>query len=309
MVVAANPSLDRFLWVDRLRPGALHRVRRVESLPSGKGVNVGRILAGWGHGVVVTGFVAGQVGRDLEEDARRAGMEPRFLHLAGGETRINTKVLDEEGRLTELNEPGPPLTPSDAGRLLEQVVDLARPSAGAPGWLVLSGSLPPGAPPALYHDMTGAVRTVNPAVRVAVDTSGEPLRHAVAARPDLVKLNRAEFQELGTARSPAALATLTRGRVVVTLGPEGAVFHRAGDPAPLWVKADPVRVVNPNGCGDVLLAALLHGSTRGWDWEATARFAVAAATLTALHATLPRLAEDEVVRYGQRLAVSRTGPE
>src|SRR5689334_21650883 len=67
-------------------------------------------------------------------------------------------------------------------------------------------------------------------VRVALDTHGEQLEHALRARPDLIKINAGEVaaaaprrEQAGAAAAPgaAALGAITGGAAVVTQGADG----------------------------------------------------------------------------------------
>ena len=76
------------------------------------------------------------------------------------------------------------------------------PCAADADWLALCGSLPPGLPDTWYADLIRRLRDSD--VRIAVDTSGAPLRHIVDAGHDLMKPNSEELAEL-TGADPDAL--------------------------------------------------------------------------------------------------------
>lgn len=105
-------------------------------------------------------------------------------------------------------------------------------------------------------------------VPVLLDTSGEPLRRGIAARPDLVKPNAAELADLTGTRDPrhAARAARRRGAraVVASLGAEGLL---AETQTGAWRAAPPAPVRgNPTGAGDSVVAGLLAGLAEGADW-------------------------------------------
>jgi fructose-1-phosphate kinase PfkB-like protein len=107
-------------------------------------------------------------------------------------------------------------------------------------------------------------------VPCALDTSGPALELAVASSPYLLKLNRAETEQLVGRRllSPhevaQALKPVVAGGVqfaVCTLGPHGAV---ASDGKEAWLALVPsMQVLSPIGAGDVMLAGLLDALLRG----------------------------------------------
>jgi 1-phosphofructokinase len=178
-----------------------------------------------------------------------------------GDTRTNVAVVEPDGTTTKLNEPGPPLTEADVAALIEACVAAATHGPTRASWVVASGSLPPGTDPDLYARLVRRLRPLG--VRVAVDTSGEPLRRAVAAAPDLVKPNVEELAELaGPLRTlgdvVAAAGALRAGgvtSVLVSLGAQGLLL---ADDTGVWHARGPRVVVRSTvGAGDCALAGFV----------------------------------------------------
>ncbi|MDK1348928.1 1-phosphofructokinase family hexose kinase [Streptomyces sp. 378] len=280
LTVTLNTALDITYRVGSLRPHASHRVSEVIERPGGKGVNVARVLAALGHEVAVTGFTGGATGRVVRERlAAVPGVVDALVPISGA-TRRTIAVVDERtGDTTQLNEPGPLVTPTEWSSFQEAYADLL-PSASA---VALCGSLPPGVPVGAY---AGLVRTARAAgVPVLLDTSGEALRRGVAARPDMIKPNTDELAELTGSHEPLRATQDARRRgaraVVATLGAEGLL---AVTPEGRWraVPPTPVRG-NPTGAGDAVVAGLLSALTEHLPWPTrlTRATALAAATVTA----------------------------
>src|SRR5438874_4732183 len=93
LTVTPNTGLDRVLFLDRLVPGR-NAARAVWAM-GGKGCDVSLILRGMGVSTVATGFAAGQIGHRMETMLTAAGVECAFVPT-GGETRINTVLIEEE---------------------------------------------------------------------------------------------------------------------------------------------------------------------------------------------------------------------
>ncbi|CAG0948465.1 adenosine kinase [Burkholderiales bacterium] len=75
-------------------------------------------------------------------------------------------------------------------------------------------------------------------------------------------------------RTGLALASIAErvDALVVTLGADGSVIHRAG--GAIRIPAAKVgAIVDPTGCGDAYRAGLLYGLANDWDWERTGRLA------------------------------------
>ncbi|MFI5686727.1 1-phosphofructokinase family hexose kinase [Streptomyces sp. NPDC051636] len=305
LTVTLNTALDITYRVRSLRPHASHRVQEVVERPGGKGVNVARVLAALGHEVTVTGFAGGATGRAVRERlAAVAAVRDALVGVAGA-TRRTIAVVDElTGDTTQLNEPGPQVTPAEWAAFQETYGRLL----GGASAVALCGSLPPGVPVGAYAGLIRAARAAE--VPVLLDTSGEPLRRGVAARPDIVKPNTEELAELTGSHEPLRAAQDTRRRgahaVVASLGADGLLAHT---PEGRWRAAPPARVHgNPTGAGDSAVAGLLSGLVERLPWpERLARaVALSAATVRATAAgEFDRGAYEELVgRVAVTCAVS-----
>lgn len=285
LTVTLNPAVDRTIWVNGLVPGGLHRVQRSTMDAGGKGINVSRALRGLGGATEVVALLGGRTGEAIRRALESEGLSGEYLTVEG-ESRTNIKVVESPtGRLTEFNEAGPILGPDGLDQVAEAI---ARRLEGAK-WLVLSGSLPPGAPSQAYQRLIEAARRSRPGVPVALDASGDALRLGLRAAPDLIKPNRDEMEELlgrslpdveACKKAVAEVRAWGVGRVVLSLGAEGALFAAAE--GCYWAKSKPIDVASPTGCGDTLLAATLYALSQGKPWDECAGFAVAAATAAAM---------------------------
>ncbi|MEV5815466.1 1-phosphofructokinase family hexose kinase [Streptomyces mutabilis] len=279
LTVTLNTALDITYRVQGLRPHASHRVSEVTERPGGKGLNVARVLAALGHEVTVTGFAGGSTG-----DVVRAGLTgvPKVadaLVPVAGATRRTVAVVDEHtGDTTQLNEPGPVVAPAEWNAFQEAYEDLLDGASA----VALCGSLPPGVPVGAYAGLVRAARTAG--VPVLLDTSGEPLRRGVAARPDLIKPNTDELAELTGSHEPLRATHAARRRgarsVVASLGAAGLL---AETPEGRWRAAPSARVHgNPTGAGDSAVAGLLSGLVEHLPWPDRLARAVALSAATVL---------------------------
>ncbi|MFI5978032.1 1-phosphofructokinase family hexose kinase [Streptomyces sp. NPDC051452] len=280
LTVTLNTALDLTYRIRSLRPHTSHRVSEVGERPGGKGVNVARVLAALGHEVTVTGFAGGGTGQAVRDRlAGTPGLTDALVPVAGS-TRRTIAVVDElTGDTTQLNEPGPQIAPPEWGAFIDRYEELL-PTASA---VALCGSLPPGVPVGAYANLVRAARAHG--VPVLLDTSGEPLRRGVAARPDLIKPNADELAELTGSHEPlrATQDALRRGAhaVVASLGAQGLLaFTSEGR----WRATPPARVHgNPTGAGDSAVAGLLSGLVEQLPWpdRLTRAVALSAATVRA----------------------------
>ncbi|MEV5527930.1 1-phosphofructokinase family hexose kinase [Streptomyces prunicolor] len=279
LTVTLNTALDITYRVRELRPHGSHRVSEVTERPGGKGLNVARILAALGHEVTVTGFTGGATGRVVQEQLTDTPGVLDALVPVSGATRRTIAVVDElTGDTTQLNEPGPTVTSAEWSAFQEAYAGLL----GGVSAVALCGSLPPGVPVGAYAGLIRTARTAG--VPVLLDTSGEPLRRGVAARPDLVKPNAEELAELTGSHDPLRATQDARRRgaraVVASLGTRGLL---AAAPEGTWHATPPARVHgNPTGAGDSAVAGLLSGWVERLPWPDRLARAVALSAATVL---------------------------
>ncbi|MGW7554024.1 1-phosphofructokinase family hexose kinase [Streptomyces rimosus] len=280
LTVTLNAAVDVTYRVPRLQPHTTHRVTDVVERPGGKGLNVARVLTALGHRAVVTGFAGGGTGDALRALLAQETSVTDALVPVGGATRRTVAVVDEStGDTTQLNEPGPIVTPAEWDTFMATYRELLADARA----VALCGSLPPGVPVDVYARLTRAARTAD--VPVLLDTSGEPLRRGLAARPDLAKPNADELAALTGSTEPLRAARDARRRgahtVAASLGADGMLVVTADG---AWQAAPPRRIAgNPTGAGDSAVAGLLSGLVEGLPWPArlTRAVALSAATVRA----------------------------
>ncbi|MEU8236124.1 PfkB family carbohydrate kinase [Actinoplanes sp. NPDC048967] len=199
VTVTLNPALDLTYEVDALVPHGTHRVTTVAERPGGKGLNVAAVLHALGEPVLATGLLGGPTGDRVTGLLAGAGVPAGFVTIAG-ETRRTVAVADRDDA-TGFWEPGPRVTAGEWAAFIDHFGGLL---AGA-SVVALSGSLPPGVPIDGYATLIRLAAAAG--VPTVLDTSGEALRHGLAAGPDLAKPNAAELAALLAAPRPVAAAT------------------------------------------------------------------------------------------------------
>jgi len=266
LTVTLNAAVDTTLALrGALAVGMSQTAAQVLRLPGGKGVNVARVLHTLGLPVRATGCSGGPAAQVIGDGLAAEGIAADFLPISGA-SRTNVALVDGEGgagadpRVTEINEPGPTVTPIEGERFLARLASLL-PGAQA---LALCGSLPPGLPDDYYARLIDCARDAG--VPALLDTSGRALRSGVTAQPLLVKPNRVEATQLigrpvrdvhDAVTAAEALRALGASAVALTLGAEGAILVTAGG---AWHGRVAVTGgVSPVGSGDAFLAGLLAG--------------------------------------------------
>ncbi|MFH7563809.1 1-phosphofructokinase [Oceanimonas smirnovii] len=263
LTLTLNPALDLTVSLVRLTAGQVNVAQSGHLGPAGKGINVARVLSELGHRPVVSGFL----GRDNESAFctlfEQHGMQDEFIRVAGN-TRINVKVSEQDGRITDINLPGLSPHPADVARLQSTLTALS----GRCQYLIVAGSLPAGVSPGWLEQLLTQWRQQGK--DVWLDTSGEALKTGVQALPGLIKPNLDELAQLAGRRIKNEQALISCARqlqqsgikdVVVSAGADGVYwFGSEGD----WRGRVPaVNIVSTVGAGDSLVAGLCAGRLEG----------------------------------------------
>ena len=265
LVLGANLGIDRTLRLERLLPGYVQRPREARATAGGKAVNICRAARAHGIRPRLVANLPGRMGELVGDMLDAEGHDVRRV-VTAGEARSQIIVIEDDQRITVLNEPGPELSPPDFAALLAAAAEELAGRRVA----VASGSLPPGAPDDAYGRFVEIARAAG-AVSV-VDAARAALRGCLAFGPDVVTPNLAEASAalLGTTDEAveaegddvralaldAARALRAEGAraALVTAGRHGVAGATAH--GCFWIAAPSVDGVNPVGAGDSFVAGL-----------------------------------------------------
>lgn len=277
ITVSMNPAIDKTVEVSRLLPGGLNRILKVEYDAGGKGINVSKTIRELGGESIATGFLGGNAGKTIENILNERNIQNDFIWV-DGETRTNTKVFEENGEVTELNEPGPIIGEEQMKKLMNKLEEYADENA----LFILAGSIPNGVDKHIYAKIIRLVHTKG--AKVLLDADGELFRNSLAAGPDMIKPNRVELEEyagidyrasdeeiLQMARDLLAKGMKT---VAVSMGKSGAMIVREG--FEVRCPALSVKAHSTVGAGDAMVAALAYSWDQNLDDEETVRLCMAA---------------------------------
>lgn len=258
ITVTLNPSIDRTLYLSHLEKGLINRVNTLQVDPGGKGVNVSRALKAYGaktYAILVGGGLSGKwLSTALDEQQIR-----HKILTTSNPIRTNLTIVEANGEVTKINEPGSPL---DENTLKELKKSISR-SWLKKNWVVLAGQPSPETSENVYPELVAFAKSKG--ALVAVDASGEVLAKLLKeVKPDLIKPNQQELSTLvgypiSTIRQAvdACKNIVADGvkKVLCSLGPDGAI---AVDENSVTF-AEPTRQVQgiPVGAGDILLAIYL----------------------------------------------------
>ena len=306
LCLGTTPTVQRTMTFASLAIDEVNRALNVVETASGKAINSARVLHTLGEPVLATGFLGGDSGAFIRRDLDQNGIAHAFVEVSPRTRTCVTAINQADGTATELVEESAPVEPA-AYEALAGIVDSNLRRAKA---IVMSGTLPPGADDGFYARLvTMAAEARVPAV---VDAKGIPLRKAAAARPMVVKPNRAELAAtVGVAIDSAdalrdairRLIDLGPAWVVVTMGAEGAM---ASDGKSFW-QIDPpkITVVSPIGSGDSFTAGLAAGIVRGREVPDACRLAAACAAANAMVPVAGLVRREDVERLEREIPIRK----
>ena len=262
------PVIDRTYFVEGFDAGKVNRAYEIQEFLSGKGINVSRTLRVAG---VPTSAVL-PIGREDEHLLFRTPF-PQILRILPipGRMRVNTQVLERNGRTTNVNQQAVPIPQRD----WEAVVDMTIGEIESlhADWLVVSGSVPRHPENDEKVDFTRLFEEARRlGTRVAFDSSGSSLEQwARSGLVDLIKPNADEIATLVKRHLHTVGDVLEAGQQViaetgmevalVSMGADGAMAITAEEA--WWAYAEAPEVVNTTGAGDASLAGFVGHSVVG----------------------------------------------
>jgi 1-phosphofructokinase family hexose kinase len=228
--------------------------------------------------------VGGSAGQALAKLLDGYGIRHYLIWLEG-ETRIAHVIVETRHHYhSHIIGGALPIPPEAAAGLLQRY----RAHLPQTAWVIAAGSLAPGIPASYYRTMTETAHAAG--IPILIDSSGPPIVEVVPARPTILKMNRAEFnqtfnadaQTLADLQAPGqalrereklpALVLTSGAEGILALTPEGS-YHAL---------APTQHAVNAAGAGDTASAVLAWRFSLGDNWREALRWAAAASAASVL---------------------------
>ncbi|GAA4067550.1 1-phosphofructokinase family hexose kinase [Agromyces indicus] len=307
VTLTMNPALDVSSTVERVMPE--HKLRCGPSRfdPGGGGVNVSRAIRNLGGDSIAVYPLGGPTGQAYRGFLEQAGIIGRVVTIAGNTRESFTVDELATGEQFRFVLQGPTLREPEWRACLSVVAD----HLPVGGFLIASGSLPPGVPDDFYAML--ARISADHDIRLVVDASGPALAAALDAGVHLIKPSRDELAELvgahgeldDAAMVDAARSLVAAGRsriVALTLGGRGAILVSEGET--LRLATPRVEVASAVGAGDSFLAGLVLRLAEGRPLADAFRTAVAAGSATAMLPATELCRAEDVARLEGELAAA-----
>lgn len=276
--VTLNPSLDKTATCEGFEKGNLNRIEVISYDVGGKGINASKTIRALNGVSTAYAILGGSVGTTIKE-VLESRYIPLFTTTVEQNTRINLKIIDKKGTLTEFNEQGPYVDKKNVVEIMNALKANVKPM----DVVILAGSVPQGINQNVYQKMIIEVKKLG--AYVILDASGEAMKLGIQSCPTIIKPNRRELAEYFNETSLTIPQCIEKARelvktgivlVVVSLGKEGALFVTKDS----VYQAPPIHVEtkSPVGAGDAMVGAIAYGYDQKYTLEEIMKVSMAAAT-------------------------------
>lgn len=292
--ITLNPAYDLLGFCSKIELTDVNRVKTIDMLPAGKGINVAKVLNDLGISLTVGGFLGRENSSDFIALFSDLGLSNKF-QIVEGCNRINVKLTEQNGDVTDLNFSGFTINDHDWQIFVDSTLQWLK----GIDMVAISGSLPNGVKPEKFTDWMSQVKKICP--KVIFDSSQDALIAGLKAKPWLIKPNDKELEmwigkSLPTLNDikAAAVQLVNQGidNVVVSLGDKGALWVTKSE---AWFARPPkCKVVSTVGAGDSMVAGLMYGFAKNKSIKDTFIFASAVAALSVTQAGV-RIADINVL--------------
>ncbi len=263
VTLCLNPSIDTTLWIPEFALGEEMVVQTERKDPSGKAVNVSRVL---GHYEVENTAVL-LAGRDNLALLRRLLEDENFNYRiieVDGSTRENISIANNQSNLARFIRKSFVVDYDTIGRIKDTLTEVVKPDT----LVVISGRLPDGISNKLLGEICDHLRNLGAAISfdsVSVTATDIITQKPWVIKPNLSELEKMVGQELTTpAEIIAACKPFVEAGVhhcLVSMGGDGALYTGVQGN---WLATVPeVDVKSTVGAGDSLLAGFIIGVRSG----------------------------------------------
>lgn len=279
-----SPCIDKSTTVPSLIPEKKLKCSAPKLEPGGGGINVARAIKKLGGAAIAVFPSGGYTGKFFNHLMEKEGVASIIVETEA-ETRENIIVLEEStNNQYRFGMPAAALQENEWKACVEAIE-----KAGHPEFIVVSGSMPPGVPLTVFDQL--ATMAKNKKAKLIVDTSGNALKHAVAAGVNLIKPNIGELASLaGVERieldkveefSKEVIEKYKCEVVVVSLGKNGAMLVTKD----ATYNALPPEVERKStvGAGDSMVAGIIYSLSKGMDLKNALQYGVACGTAATMN--------------------------
>ena len=306
VTITFNPSIDKSAAVPALIAEKKLSCSEPRFEPGGGGINVARAikkLGGDASAIYPAGGYTGKFFNDLLAEQNI----PSIVIKVENPLRENIIMLEESSNNQyRFGFPGARLLSHEWQHCVDAIEKI-----NDAEFLIASGSLPEGMPDDIFATLATISRKKN--LKLVVDTSKAPLKHAANAGVFMLKPNLTELgsllgkTEINSKEAAAAAKEIIQKKncevLVVSLGEKGAMLF-AHDQA---LKAVPPKVEKKStvGAGDSMVAGFVLSLSQGKNFEDALRYGVACGTAATMNPGTELCNKKDADMLSQRIDVEK----
>lgn len=284
ITITPNPCVDKSTIIAGLQPDKKLRCSKPKFEPGGGGINVSRAihkLKGFSTALYPAG---GHIGIFLNKLLQAENIESIVIDTKDN-TRENFMVVDElTNNQYRFCMPGPLLYENEWQNCLTTIESLKNVE-----YIVASGSLPPGVPADFFGRI--AIIAKNKKAKLILDTSGEPLKYALAKGVYLWKPNLGELSSFSGSGELTTETALVSAKKIIADGMAEIIVISLGAAGAMLVTKDITeRFATPVvprkstvGAGDSMVAGIVLSLSRGKTLSETVRYGIACGTAATMN--------------------------
>lgn len=282
LTITLNPSVDKRYNIKNFEKDNIFRTEEYQYTVGGKGLNVSKVVNILGEKVFATGFLGGYNGKFILDGLNKINIENKFVEI-NGENRSCLAIISDDGSQTEILERGPEINKNEMEEFLKIYDELL----DKVNIVSASGSIPYGIENNIYSKLIEMAKKKNKIF--ILDTSGEALKKGIDAGPYLIKPNIDEISYL-LGKEIKSLEDIIIGCreiqkkgieiIIVSLGEEGSVVFK--DKKIYKINIPNVKVSNPVGSGDAMIAGIVVGFIKELEFEEILKLGAACGTANAM---------------------------
>ncbi|KMQ52874.1 1-phosphofructokinase [Chitinispirillum alkaliphilum] len=290
-----NPAVDLCLKLDRFEMGNTLLDLPSRVVPSGKGINVARVIKALGEDVCVAALMPENDSLRFSSFLTDLGIKPLFFETPGS-ARINVTLSEEKSACVSHLNCSSSQVPL---RVQEEFLQFISGHINKSDQWCFSGSIPSGFEKDIYARIVNICHSKG--ADTLVDTRGDALKHGIRARPLIIKPNITELEEYFEEPVHGVHHMALKGKrfidmgisyVFISLGADGMIALHKNDC--LLCSPPSVRAVSTVGCGDALVAGVVVALKRKFSFPEICRMAVACGASNAVHEEPGVVTRDEI---------------
>lgn len=298
-----NPALDVTYHVSKLIPEQKSRSDLARHDPGGNGINIGRALQRMQVDARTFCIVAGDIGQLLQRLLKQQLINVYYEHV-DGETRINSTIIEIDTKTQyQVTDAGTDLPQRQLTSVIENFV-----TQTGNGFGIITGSCQSNIPNTLYANLVERINANGG--KPVVDSHGDTLRHAIDAKPFLIKPNQYELETIIKRELPTIHDIANEGRrlqrqgithVCVSLGDKGAVLVSPDNS--YYAQALDVVVNTTVGAGDSMVAGLVAGLSIDDNPQQSLAYGIACGAGTVMHPGTELFSGHELADFRKRVSI------